>query len=116
MAKSKKERLTDLIVEQLRENFGIEVENVRLYPAKGFWRTNRLADVMPWQGWADVVFISPNGQRGRYPIAIGSWDTMTDLLRFQPVSIEKDHCNGYELYAGYQRKNTKQPITQGDDQ
>lgn len=101
MAKTKCERLSELIVELLHESFGIEVENVRLYPAKGFWRTNRLADVMPWNGWADVVYTTPDGQHGRYPIALGSWDTMTDLLRFQPISIEKDQHNGYELYAGY---------------
>lgn len=104
--KSKKERLAELIREQLQAVFGLEVENVRLYPARGFWRTNTLADVMPWTGYADVVI---EGNRGCYPISIGSWDTMTDLLRFQPISIKKDATNGYELYAGYCKKSERKP-------
>lgn len=108
MAKSKRERLAELIIEQLHAVFGLEVENVRLYPAKGFWRTDKRADVMPWNGYADVVVRTDSGI-GSYLICIGSWDTMTDLLRFQPISIEKDATNGYELYAGYVKKMPAPP-------
>ena len=111
MAKTKRERLAELIAEQLHAVFGIEVENVRLYPAKGFWRTDKRSDAMPWTGYADVVFTTPEKQMGSYPIAIGSWDTMTDLLKFQPISIEKDQHNGYELYAGYVKKNDESLLT-----
>lgn len=72
----------------------MRLRNVRLYPAKGFWKTKR-ADVQPWTGWADVVF-EADGRTGSYPIGIGSWHTMTELLR-NDFTISADSYGGFEL-------------------
>ena len=92
----KSDRLCRAIAERFEREFGLRLENVRLYPAKGFWRTNKRADVQPWNGWADVVFESESGEVGSYPIAIGSWDTMTDLLK-SGFTVTKDNYSGFEL-------------------
>ena len=93
----KTELLARRIAERAKEEFGIDLRNVWLRPATGAWRTNAMLDVQPWEGyaeWHDERFSSP------LTVSLGSWDTMTDLLR-KGFTLEQEQPCSFEL-----RKNT----------
>lgn len=91
-------KLAEMIQETLRaDGLNVRVDPSKLWPNQGFWRVDHRADCMPWEGQLEREF------QGRWQgWTIGSWDTMTSLLRGFTYDIDGWSV---ELYADHPREH-----------
>jgi len=95
----KARRLARMLNEALKAYYGSDeytVDPNEIYLATGFYRTSKYADVQRW--WA-VVRWKPflggsNGALGN----IGSWDTMTDCIKFG-IELRRDRNRAHDFDA-----------------
>lgn len=78
----------------LLEGRGFHVD--RLEPAQGYWRTDVRADVMRWEGSAQVY--GWPGISDGLMVSLGSWNTMTDCVR-NGIEIERDGGMFFDVSA-----------------
>lgn len=90
----KSELLALKIAQEAFEEFGLVLRNVKLYPAKGAWRTNVMLDVMRFEGFAEW---HGDGFSQPLTVSVDSWDTMTDLLKYGFKMVQNRPCS-FELH------------------
>ena len=72
-----RERLAVKIAAQLKaDGWKARVDASDLWPAQGRWRSDHRMDVMRWEGQVEI-----DRGWGWRRIGIGSWQTMTELVR-----------------------------------
>lgn len=70
-------RLARMVERELTaDGWTVRVDPSKLWPNQGYWRIDHRADCMPWNGQFEREY---SGRWQRW--SIGSWDTMTSLLR-----------------------------------
>lgn len=88
-----------MLNEALKAYYGSDeytVDPNEIYPAMGWYRTSKYADVQRWEAvvrWAPIQKGS-NGALGN----IGSWDTMTDCIRFG-IELRRDGNRAHDFDA-----------------
>ena len=81
------ERLGELLEQAL----DIKLEDIKLHPARGHYRSSIYADVMRWTGYAK----GPDGIMRTF----GSWDTMTACVRHGITVNADDRPFSFMVYA-----------------
>lgn len=77
-----------------------------IYPVTGAWRTNVNLDVWRWSAYAH--YINADGSKGPTAYAVGSYGTITELIKFKTLMFLGDEVEGS------QERDASQPLKKGD--
>lgn len=87
-------RLLELLNESFPEKNGLPIEWLErdMHPAKGAWRKKSM-DVWSWQAYATYK------DTGGTAFGVGSYATMTELIKFKRLEMHGDEIYGMEAKA-----------------
>ncbi len=87
-------RLAALLQKSFPDRNGLPVRwnPDEIYPAQGRWRSDPRADVWRWNAYAS--YIGPDGKNQGTAYAVGSYATITELIKESHLELHGDEVYG----------------------